>query len=358
MSKSSVGGRAAVLRGFTLVELLVVIGIIALLISILLPALNKAREQANAAKCASNMRSAVQALHLYTTQYRGWLPGPTTSGAIWKSGGAQIGPNDTSLRTTPIQNMDWVSPTFGLTFKWPENDYQRLKAILNVDLKCPTNSYQFASVYPAGGGLPYTSGDLTYSSYSAVIQFHAYPSRDTSFMTNPQLAPNGLPPIVEDMYGHKNGGLRPPAGYAPMMSKVGSAASKVYLVEGARYVPLLNEGTFSAAGGGDTSFNVIRYQRQGGNFMIGGPYQPWADTPYQLYEGSSLAYTTKKLSPVAKNLAWRHGGKMNIAFFDGHVELRAPADSIQVELYAPKGTVILDASNTYDPNDQNNQTVN
>jgi prepilin-type N-terminal cleavage/methylation domain-containing protein len=105
-------GHGAPPRAFTLVELLVVIGIIAILIGIILPTLARARVAAERAVCLSNMQQVAQAMHIYGAQYRGGVPpadpksNAGTTYTIWRSSG------DTADYIPKYTAEGWVGPGY------------------------------------------------------------------------------------------------------------------------------------------------------------------------------------------------------------------------------------------------------
>ena len=93
-------------RAFTLIELLVVISIIAILISILLPALAKARELANRAVCMANVRGVIQSMLTYAQTNGGVFP--CTAGSSWGLSGGTPGAyawdQDTTYTNAPVDS--------------------------------------------------------------------------------------------------------------------------------------------------------------------------------------------------------------------------------------------------------------
>jgi prepilin-type processing-associated H-X9-DG protein len=160
---------------FTLVELLVVIGIIALLISVLLPALSKARQQAMVVKCAANLHGIGLAALTYATDNHGSLPLPahfgvgigsiadssSTPGGVWEvlwQGG--YGPNTTNgIINDPGANLGAL--IFGKYLgNWSDLNSQSL-AQTNSNLApirfCPGELANFGAQSSAAGSLHFES---------------------------------------------------------------------------------------------------------------------------------------------------------------------------------------------------------
>jgi len=329
------------------VELLVVIGIIALLISILLPALSKARRSANTVVCQSNLRQIGVGLALYVTESKGFIPGPNTSGISLQQGSAFGGTAD-----APVQNWDWVSPTIGKMMglvagsstmssaQLEQVRLQRYQDIMELKLKCPENDTHYGEQY-AGTALPMGAHNYPHiMSYMATSFFMFVPAASFSSGTN----------MTED-----SGSLeffQLPTDYVPKMSKIGDATSKIFAFEGARYWDPAPDNFF------DYSTNLVTPGLVGtpqGNFhsrgpgTIGGSGEPYLfDSVVANSPNSSVPGKGFKLASL------RHNGKMLMVYFDGHVSPLTVAQAADPRQWAPRNSKITSADgmmyNTLYPN--------
>jgi prepilin-type N-terminal cleavage/methylation domain-containing protein/prepilin-type processing-associated H-X9-DG protein len=145
--------RTSASNAFTLVELLVVIGIIALLISVLLPALNRARESARSVKCLSNLRQLSQATIMFSQENQGYMPAAGGSSVLIvdpTSGTGQKLRAATTAEAAVTPAYDWIAwqrainPTTGQpnTAASQNVTYSGLAKYLNLKLQVHANAQE------------------------------------------------------------------------------------------------------------------------------------------------------------------------------------------------------------------------
>jgi prepilin-type N-terminal cleavage/methylation domain-containing protein/prepilin-type processing-associated H-X9-DG protein len=339
MTRSPVHAR----RAFTLVELLVVIGIIAVLISILLPSLAKARKAAQTVSCLANLRSIMQATHIFASQNSGYLPGSVYSTArfMYKdpylgNAGGNIASDsngtfsDSNLPTI-IQANDWASPIakiMNVKFEEGGTTPARAKRFAQIrDLKqftCPSNdipALQFGNTLPnpPGTDIVVTSGRMI--SYNTALAFL----------------------VQRSVNGGGTWGLSTsrtewnvPSSYNVKISKVGDPAKKVFVADGSRY----------ANGATNPDYDLGFNGTFGGAFADQGPSKfsnSWNRDGVLGNGGSGNVVDARIFWARHSSSQAKRGGKAgtfrtNVGFFDGHAETLDDLAAAHPFMWYPKGT--------------------
>ncbi len=262
-------------RAFTLVELLVVIGIIAILISVLLPALNRARDKARAVQCASNMRQVFLACQMFAQDNKDHLPRCGFSGID----GALTGPDANDID----KKVHWALPsagkadfTVGALWKYIQGVESRKNVVF-----CPGDNgepVRFGTLTPIPG-----ERNFSYSFNAATMG-----PNDRAMSLGTWLSNWCKPPV-------KAGPTRT---LGLKLGSIKSASERIYIFEeigpndGLCINPVTNED----------------------------------DTPSGRHAGQK--FLNAKRIPArntAEYVAWKKAGRGNHCFFDGHVEMLAPA---------------------------------
>lgn len=360
-------------RAFTLVELLVVIGIIALLISILLPALSSARRQAMQIKCAANLRQCGMALRLYADAYEGYgVPvrcgggNPGIKGAAntpptdaeagvpipYEYNGVLYGANSNNATTHPPQTnsavwwMEFLAKFLGST-KGGQGD-QYVSGTMTSS-QSVARSRQSAFWCPAwvaaGGGVSTNNNQPLYTGYSMNYEVSVTPDHPVSLAgTTPVAAfvgvysanPNASVPRTEincrewfnvQLYPSNPSGINPSSGTWYKLSQIRNPDQRCFLADcNTLFLECWQSPNQSPAPTGRiipppqpllTSFSPNTYYTASSNYSGQNTFDCYRHGVYppiiSSWTGNGISLTGSCFSPAGGKVAY------NILYFDGHV---------------------------------------